>query len=75
MARSILPWLLVHVLVVLISLSYVNAHPKLDLEDQDSRWRELENLSASVDQLAKENDRALEREEALQKIQEVCVNK
>lgn len=75
MARSILPWLLVLVLVVLISLSYVNAHPKLDLEDQDSRWRELEDLSASVDQLAKENDRALEREEALQKIQEVCVNK
>lgn len=70
MMRNVLSWLLL-LLSVLISLSDVNAYPKLDfLESKNGHQRGLKDLSwASFDQL-EENNRA-PREKVLKKIQEI----
>jgi hypothetical protein len=55
----------------LASLSDVDAYPKSDLAEDDSgQGRDISTWS--LGQLAERNDLAPRRDEALQKIQEVC---
>lgn len=70
-----IPSCLLLVLFSLTSLNDVDAYPKAaDLAEDlaDGSQQELEISSWSLSQLAEKNDLTPQRDEALQKIQEVC---
>lgn len=73
MTRSVSFWLLV--LLVLVSLSDVNGYPKLNFfRDKNSHPQNFKDLSWRSFKQLENNTHTSRQENALQKIQEVCVN-